>query len=105
MAIGITWDGRTRLRIGRAMAGKASGPDDWRPEDLVLLPQCWWDAFGKLWQEVYQSISCLVLGVVQGWHCYQRKGIKPALCPCAMWRGVSEPELLAEPCDHGQDPG
>ena len=51
----ITWDVAALQRATRAMIGKVGGADDWRPEDLLLLPQCWWQCFATLWKFIYRE--------------------------------------------------
>ena len=39
------------------MQGKVGGADDWRPEDLLLLPEVWWVRFSQLWDFCYQHAA------------------------------------------------
>ena len=39
----------------KAMAGKASGPEDWDAAKLLHLPMLWWHALAQLWCTVLQT--------------------------------------------------
>ena len=55
--IPITWTVSALKSATRAMQGKAGGADDWRPEDLLLLPDAWWKRFAQLWAFCYQHAT------------------------------------------------
>ena len=48
----LTFSGSDLKRMANTMVGKACGPDQWRVEDLLLLPLEWWHLFATLWNAV-----------------------------------------------------
>ena len=42
-------------RLAEKMLGKAPGPDSWKAEHLVRLPDLWWQGLADLWCAVLQS--------------------------------------------------
>jgi hypothetical protein len=47
--IAFSMDGSDLRKAAAAMAGKAAGPDAWSSDDLVRLPQRWWNEAARLW--------------------------------------------------------
>ncbi|CAE7672255.1 unnamed protein product [Symbiodinium pilosum] len=43
------------FKVAKSMKGKAAGPDSWRIEDFLLLPEDFWHALSLLWAEVVTS--------------------------------------------------
>ena len=57
LEVEISWTTTALKRATRATQGKVGGADDWRPEDLLLLPEVWWVRFSQLWDFCYQRAA------------------------------------------------
>ncbi|CAE7204304.1 pol [Symbiodinium sp. CCMP2592] len=51
----VAWCGKALRRGAKAMCGRVAGHDCWGPEDLIRLPDAWFDALADLWRAVWST--------------------------------------------------
>ncbi|CAE7253453.1 unnamed protein product [Symbiodinium sp. CCMP2592] len=51
----VAWCGKALRRGAKAMCGRVAGHDCWGPEDLIRLPDAWFDALADLWRTVWST--------------------------------------------------
>ena len=51
----VSWTGTALRHLAKAMCGRAPGHDAWAPEELLRLPDSWFDSLARLWQVVWES--------------------------------------------------
>ncbi|CAE7777915.1 unnamed protein product, partial [Symbiodinium sp. CCMP2456] len=84
----VTFDGPSLRGMARSMKGKAPGVDQWRAEELLLLPPPFWQSLAELWQSIadrgdvprpWQRVRIALLPKRQG-------GTRPLSLLSVVWR-------------------
>ncbi|CAE7617784.1 unnamed protein product [Symbiodinium necroappetens] len=84
----VTFDGPSLCGMARSMKGKAPGVDQWRAEELLLLPPSFWQSLAELWQSIadrgdvprpWQRVRIALLPKRQG-------GTRPLSLLSVVWR-------------------
>ena len=53
--VSVSWTGKALRHRAKAMCGRAPGHDAWGPEEILRLPNSWFDSLARLWQVVWSS--------------------------------------------------